>query len=98
MADHRDRPDELGRPDRPRPYSLADLRSRVGRLPGNHPSSAAYRGGRGNGPANLRGLELTASLAQTGAPVTPEEREELRELLEATEMPTDPIRDLNVQP
>ncbi len=43
-------------------------------------------------------IELAASLARTGAAVTPEERDELRDLLEAMDMPTDPIRELNVQP
>ena len=42
-------------------------------------------------------IELAAALAAHQTPVTPEERDELRELLEATRMPTDPIEQLNVQ-
>jgi hypothetical protein len=42
-------------------------------------------------------IELAASLAKHHTPVTPEERDELRELLEAMRMPTDPIEQLNVQ-
>jgi hypothetical protein len=42
-------------------------------------------------------IELAAALAVHQAPVTPEERDELRELLEATHMPTDPIEQLNVK-
>jgi hypothetical protein len=52
----------------------------------------------GGGEYGELAIELAASLAKTGAPVTPEERDELRELLEAMDMPTDPIRELNVQP
>jgi hypothetical protein len=40
---------------------------------------------------------LAASLAAHNTPVTPEERDELRALLEAMSMPTDPIEQLNVQ-
>ena len=40
---------------------------------------------------------IAASLAKHHTPVTPGERDELRELLEATRMPTDPIEQLNVQ-
>jgi hypothetical protein len=58
MVGHRDRPDDPGRSDQPRPYSAADLRSRVDQLPEAHPSSPKYRGGRDNGPVNLRKLEL----------------------------------------
>jgi hypothetical protein len=42
-------------------------------------------------------IELTASLAAQHAPVTAAERDELRALLEAMRMPTDPIAKLNVQ-
>jgi hypothetical protein len=42
-------------------------------------------------------IELAASLAAHKTPVTPEERDELRALLEAMNMPTDPIGQLNVQ-
>jgi hypothetical protein len=42
-------------------------------------------------------IELAASLAAHNTPVTPEERDELRALLEAMSMPTEPIERLNVQ-
>ena len=42
-------------------------------------------------------IELAASLAAHKTPVTAEERDELRALLEAMHMPTDPIEELNVQ-
>jgi hypothetical protein len=42
-------------------------------------------------------IELAASLAAEHAPVTAAERDELRALLEAMRMPTDPIAKLNVQ-
>jgi hypothetical protein len=42
-------------------------------------------------------IELAASLAAQHAPVTAAERDELRALLEAMRMPTDPIAKLNVQ-
>ena len=42
-------------------------------------------------------IELAASLAAHRTPVTPDERDELRALLEAMNMPTDPIERLNVQ-
>ena len=42
-------------------------------------------------------IELAASLAAHHAPVTAAERDELLALLEAMEMPTDPIGKLNVQ-
>ena len=42
-------------------------------------------------------IELAASLAAHQAPVTAAERDELRELLEAMGMPTDPIAALNVR-
>jgi predicted glycosyltransferase len=42
-------------------------------------------------------IELAASLAAHQVPVTAAERDELRELLEAMGMPTDPIGQLNVQ-
>ncbi len=43
-------------------------------------------------------IELAASLAARGVPVTPDERDELLELLTAMGLPTDPIAKLNVQP
>ena len=42
-------------------------------------------------------IELAASLAAHHTPVSAAERDELRELLEAMGMPTDPIGQLNVQ-
>ena len=42
-------------------------------------------------------IELAASLAAHSVPVTAAERDELLALLEAMEMPTDPIGKLNVQ-
>jgi hypothetical protein len=42
-------------------------------------------------------IELAASLAAHNTPVTAAERDELLELLEAMDMPTDPISKLNVQ-
>lgn len=42
-------------------------------------------------------VELSVSLAAHKVPVTPEERDELRALLEAMGMATDPIEKLNVQ-
>jgi hypothetical protein len=42
-------------------------------------------------------IELAASLAADNTPVTATERDELLELLEAMDMPTDPIGKLNVQ-
>ena len=42
-------------------------------------------------------IELAASLAAHNTPVTSAERDELLALLEATDMPTDPIRKLNTQ-
>ena len=52
---------------------------------------------RGGGEYGELTIELAASLAKHHTPVTPEERDELRELLEAMRMPTDPIEQLNVQ-
>ena len=52
---------------------------------------------RGGGEYGELTIELTASLAARHTPVTPEERDELRALLEAMSMPTDPIEQLNVQ-
>ncbi len=52
---------------------------------------------RGGGEYGLLTIELAASLAVHNTPVTPEERDELRALLEAMNMPTDPIEQLNVQ-
>ena len=51
----------------------------------------------GGGEYGLLTIELAASLAAHNTPVTPEERDELRALLEAMDMPTDPIERLNVQ-
>ena len=42
-------------------------------------------------------IELAASQAAHNTPVTAEERDELRALLEAMGMPTEPIERLNVQ-
>jgi hypothetical protein len=42
-------------------------------------------------------IELAASLAAHNTPVTAAERDELLALLEAMDMPTDPIEKLNVQ-
>jgi tellurite resistance protein len=53
---------------------------------------------RGGGEYGELAIELAAALAKAGAAVTPEERDELRELLEAMNMPTEPIDRLNVQP
>ena len=52
---------------------------------------------RGGGEYGELTIELAASLAAHKTPVTPEERDELRALLEAMNMPTDPIEQLNVQ-
>ncbi len=52
---------------------------------------------RGGGEYGELTIELAASLAAHNTPVTPEERDELRALLEAMNMPTDPIEQLNVQ-
>lgn len=52
---------------------------------------------RGGGEYGLLTIEIAASLATHDMPVTAEERDELRELLEAMGMPTDPIEQLNVQ-
>ena len=52
---------------------------------------------RGGGEYGVLTIELAASLAAHKTPVTAEERDELRALLEAMNMPTDPIGQLNVQ-
>lgn len=52
---------------------------------------------RGGGEYGLLTIEVAASLAVHHAPVTAAERDELLALLEAMEMPTDPIGRLNVQ-
>jgi hypothetical protein len=52
---------------------------------------------RGGGEYGELTIELAASLAAHHAPVTAAERDELRALLEAMDMPTDPIAKLNVQ-
>ena len=52
---------------------------------------------RGGGEYGELTIELAASLAAHQAPVTAAERDELRELLEAMGMPTDPIDALNVR-
>lgn len=52
---------------------------------------------RGGGEYGLLTIELSASLAAHNTPVTSEERDELRALLEAMGMPTEPIGRLNVQ-
>lgn len=53
---------------------------------------------RGGGEYGELAIELAATLARTGAAVTPQERDELRFLLEAMSMPTDPVDRLNVRP
>jgi len=52
---------------------------------------------RGGGEYGLLTIEIAASLAKHNMPVTPEERDELRGLLEEMGMPTDPIGQLNIQ-
>jgi hypothetical protein len=52
---------------------------------------------RGGGEYGLMTIEVAASLAAHQVPVTAAERDELRALLEAMDMPTDPIAKLNVQ-
>ena len=52
---------------------------------------------RGGGEYGELTIELAASLAAHKTPVTAEERDELRALLEAMHMPTEPIEELNVQ-
>ena len=52
---------------------------------------------RGGGEYGELTIELAASLAAHHTPVTAAERDELLALLEAMEMPTDPIEKLNVQ-
>ena len=52
---------------------------------------------RGGGEYGELTIELAASLAAHHTPVTAAERDELRALLEAMDMPTDPIAELNVQ-
>lgn len=51
----------------------------------------------GGGEYGELAIELAASLAAHQVPVTAAERDELRELLEAMGMPTDPIGALNVR-
>jgi hypothetical protein len=56
-GDYRSSPQVPG--DRPRPYSYADLRQRLGRLPRGHPSCPFNAdGSRKPPPPNLRELEL----------------------------------------
>jgi hypothetical protein len=52
---------------------------------------------RGGGEYGELTIELAASLAAHQTPVTAAERDELLALLEAMDMPTDPIGKLNVQ-
>jgi len=52
---------------------------------------------RGGGEYGELTIELAASLAAHRTPVTAAERDELLALLEAMDMPTDPIAELNVQ-
>jgi hypothetical protein len=52
---------------------------------------------RGGGEYGELTIELAASLAAHKTPVTAEERDELRALLEAMNMPTEPVEQLNVQ-
>ena len=51
----------------------------------------------GGGEYGEMTIELAASLAANHTPVTAAERDELLALLEAMDMPTDPIGELNVQ-
>jgi hypothetical protein len=53
---------------------------------------------RGGGEHGELVIELTASLANSGARVSPAEQEELRALLEATDMPTHLLGRLAVVP
>jgi len=52
---------------------------------------------RGGGEYGELTIELAAALAAQHAPVTAAERDELLALLEAMDMPTDPIAELNVR-
>jgi hypothetical protein len=52
---------------------------------------------RGGGEYGELTIELAAALAAHHTPVTAAERDELLALLEAMDMPTDPIKELNVQ-
>ena len=52
---------------------------------------------RGGGEYGELTMELAAALAAHHTPVTAAERDELLALLEAMDMPTDPIKELNVQ-
>jgi hypothetical protein len=52
---------------------------------------------RGGGEYGELTIELAASLAADNTPVTAAERDELLALLEAMDMPTDPIGKLKVQ-
>ena len=52
---------------------------------------------RGGGEYREMTIELAASLAANHTPVTAAERDELLALLEAMQMPTDPIVELNVR-
>jgi hypothetical protein len=52
---------------------------------------------RGGGEYGELAVELAAALAAHRVPVTAAERDELRALLEAMDMPTDPIAELNVR-
>ena len=52
---------------------------------------------RGGGEYGELTVELAASLAAHHTPVTAAERDELLALLQAMDMPTDPIAELNVQ-
>jgi hypothetical protein len=52
---------------------------------------------RGGGEYGELTIELAASLAAHNTPVTPEERDQLRAMLESMGMHTEPIGRLNVQ-
>jgi hypothetical protein len=52
---------------------------------------------RGGGEYGELTIELAAALAAHHTPVTAAERDELLALLEAMELPTDPIAELNVR-
>jgi hypothetical protein len=90
-----DRPDDdFGSPERERPAGdVPAARSE----PVESRSRAEYYEVLRAADADRSTIELAASLAAHHTPVTAEERDELRGLLEAMGMPTDPIKQLNVQ-
>jgi hypothetical protein len=80
-------------------YEIAE---RAGKLPDQFASRVSSRTleflrmADGGGEYGELTIELAAVLAKNGAPVTAAEQQELRSLLQATHMPTDPIEHLNV--